>query len=41
MGERMIRFDLQMLKIVATPKNEISLMKLTEELLKAIEILCS
>ena len=29
-----------MIKSVATPKNEISLMKMTEELLKALELLC-
>lgn len=37
---RIIRFDMQMIKTVATPKNEINLMKLTEELLKALENLC-
>ncbi len=30
-----------MIKSVSTPKNEINLMKLTEELLRALEILCS
>jgi hypothetical protein len=30
-----------MIKSVATPKNEINLMKLTEELLRALEIICS
>ena len=37
---KIIRLDLQMIKTAATPKNEINLMKLTEELLKAISILC-
>jgi hypothetical protein len=40
-SERLIRLDLQMIKSIATPKNEIHLMKLTEELLRALEILCS
>ena len=40
-GERLIRLDLQMIKSVATPKNEINLMKLTEELLRALEIILS
>jgi hypothetical protein len=30
-----------MIKSVATPKNEINLMKLTEELLRALEIILS
>ena len=40
-GERLIRLDLQMIKSVSTPKNEINLMKLTEELLRALEIILS
>ena len=40
-SERLIRLDLQMIKSVSTPKNEINLMKLTEELLRALEILLS
>ena len=30
-----------MIKSVSTPKNEIKLMKLTEELLRGLEIICS
>ena len=30
-----------MIKSIATPKNEINLMKLTEELLRALEIICN
>ncbi len=36
---KIIRLDLQIIKAATTPKNEINLMKITEELLRAIEIL--
>jgi len=36
-SSRLIRLDLQMIKSAATPKNEINLMKMTEELLSALE----
>jgi hypothetical protein len=36
-SSRLIRLDLQMIKSAATPKNEINLMKMTEELLNALE----
>jgi hypothetical protein len=39
-SSRMIRLDLQIIKSAATPKNEIALMKMTEELLRALEQLC-
>jgi len=37
---RIIRLDLQTFKSTATPKNEINLMKLTEQLLKVLEGIC-
>ena len=39
-GRRIIRLDLQSIKSTSTPKNEINLMKLTEQLLKVLEIAC-
>lgn len=39
-GQRIIRIDLGSIKSTATPKNEISLMKMTEQLLKVLEALC-
>jgi ribosomal protein L28 len=38
--KRIIRIDLQTIKSTVTPKNEINLMKLTEQLLKVLEALC-
>src|SRR5688572_26180069 len=37
---RVIRLDIQTIKSTSTPKNEINLMKLTEQLLKVLEALC-
>ena len=39
-SKRIIRLDLQTIKSTVTPKNEINLMKLTEQLLKVLEALC-
>ena len=39
-SKRIIRLDLQTIKTTSTPKNEINLMKLTEQLLKVLEALC-
>ena len=39
-SKRIIRIDLQTIKSTSTPKNEINLMKLTEQLLKVLEALC-
>lgn len=39
-SKRIIRLDLQSIKSTVTPKNEINLMKLTEQLLKVLEVLC-
>ena len=39
-SKRIIRLDLQNIKTISTPKNEINLMKLTEQLLKVLEALC-
>ena len=39
--KRIIRLDLQTIKSTVTPKNEINLMKLTEQLLKVLETLCA
>lgn len=38
--KRIIRLDLQTIKSTVTPKNEINLMKLTEQLLKVLEAMC-
>jgi uncharacterized protein Yka (UPF0111/DUF47 family) len=37
---RIIRIDYNSVKSTPTPKNEINLMKLTEELLKVLQALC-
>ena len=37
---RIIRIDLTTIKSTSTPKNEINLMKLTEQLLKVLEVVC-
>lgn len=37
---RVIRLDLNTIKSTSTPKNEINLMKLTEQLLKVLETIC-
>jgi hypothetical protein len=37
---RIIRIDYNSVKSIPTPKNEINLMKLTEELLKVLQALC-
>ena len=39
-SKRIIRIDLGTIKSTATPKNEINLMKMTEQLLKVLEALC-
>ena len=39
-SNRVIRIDLTTIKSTSTPKNEINLMKLTEQLLKALEAVC-
>lgn len=38
---RIIRLDLNSVKSTSTPKNEINLMKLTEQLLKVLEVICA
>ena len=39
-GEAMVRQDLSQLKVPATPKNEIDLIRLTSQLLKYMEQVC-
>jgi hypothetical protein len=37
---KIVRLDIHTIRTNSTPKNEISLMKLTEQLLKVFEVIC-